>query len=291
MKTITIPSSIKTVESDAFYGTSVERIDIHDLNAWMKIDFEAYSLGYEDDDAHPGCGGKAELYLNGEIVREVIVPDDITELDDMAFLGIESLTNVVCHDNVKRVGSRAFYSCGQLNECVLPKREETFTLGTRLFCFCASLSKINLPENASCISAHMFQGTGLTSISIPSSVKRIYDYAFYQCNKLTEMHIPEGVEMLYARSFSNCSNLEIVSLPSTLSYIGPDAFTDCVNLNTVFLASPIPSTVSDSSFSGCDSLTIFVPYEQIDSYRSDIHWASYAHRIVGYDFENDKVVE
>ena len=66
--------------------------------------------------------------------------------------------------------------------------------------------------------------TYLTSISIPSSVSCIFDYAFYGCTNLTSISIPSSVTHIFDYAFYGCTNLTSISIPSSITHIGPDAF-------------------------------------------------------------------
>ena len=61
------------------------------------------------------------------------------------------------------------------------------------------------------LGASCFEGcTGLTSITIPSSVTSLGDYCFMYCRGLTSITIPSSVTSLGASCFSGCSGLETV---------------------------------------------------------------------------------
>ncbi|HJI60585.1 MAG TPA: leucine-rich repeat domain-containing protein [Ruminococcus bromii] len=82
--------------------------------------------------------------------------------------------------------------------------------------------------------ASVFNGSKITEVTIPSSIKQIEDYAFSSCHSLTKVNLSEGLEILNNSVFFNCSELREIKLPSTLKEIGPSAFSGAA-LNNVVL--------------------------------------------------------
>ena len=99
-----------------------------------------------------------------------------------------------------------------------------------------------------------FEGcTGLTSVTIPSSVKRIKYYAFEGCTGLTSVTIPSSVTEIGDSAFAGCTGLKSVTIPNSVTEIGNIAFEGCTSLKSV----TIPSSVTEigiDAFGGCTGL-------------------------------------
>lgn len=67
--------------------------------------------------------------------------------------------------------------------------------------------------------------TSLKSITIPASVKTIYNGAFYGCTSLANVYFNEGLQVIGGYAFENTA-LTAVSLPFTINSIGSYAFAD-----------------------------------------------------------------
>ena len=76
--------------------------------------------------------------------------------------------------------------------------------------------------------------SGLTSITIPSSVTSLDDYCFYRCGVLTSITIPSSVTSLGAWCFEGCSGLTSITIPSSVTSLDDYCFIDCQNLETVY---------------------------------------------------------
>ncbi len=103
------------------------------------------------------------------------------------------------------------------------------------------------------IDANAFEGYGIGSVFIPSTVKEIGACAFANCTNLRIIKISEGVEVIGAAAFQYCTSLNEVRLPSTVSSMGSNIFSDCSSLMSVNIPEGIKS-IPSYAFSWCYSL-------------------------------------
>ena len=104
LTSVTIPNSVTSIGNHAFYGCSgLTAVHISDLSAWCKIkSYDAYSnpTSY----AH-------HLYLNGEEIINLVIPDDVTSIGYSAFYGCSGLASVTIPNSVISIGHSAFINC------------------------------------------------------------------------------------------------------------------------------------------------------------------------------------
>ena len=82
------------------------------LASWCNIEFV-------DSNANPMYYAK-KLYINGELLEELVVPNTVTEIKSFAFYYCTSLTSVTIGDSVTSIGNDAFYGCSSLSiYCVI----------------------------------------------------------------------------------------------------------------------------------------------------------------------------
>ena len=90
---------------------------------------------------------------------------------------------------------------------------------------------------------YAFQGcTGLTNITIPSSVTSIGTGAFYGCNSLkTSMTIPKNIITITKDTVNMYTNVETITIPNSVTSIESGAFSGCSRLVNIELENSNPN--------------------------------------------------
>ena len=109
------------------------------------------------------------------------------------------------------------------------------SLGASCFEGCTGLTSITIPSSVTSLGDYCFPGcSGLTSITIPSSVTSLGDGCFQDCSGLTSITIPSSVTSLGDYCFPGCSGLTSITIPSSVTSLGGDCFLGCLKLETVY---------------------------------------------------------
>jgi hypothetical protein len=112
LTSVTIPDSVTYIGNQAFYDcTALTGVYITDLTAWCNIDF--YGNNITGVYSNPLYFAH-KLYLDGELVTDLVIPDGVTELKSRVFTNGTSFTNVDIPDGVTSIGFYAFYYCKNL---------------------------------------------------------------------------------------------------------------------------------------------------------------------------------
>ena len=246
LTSVTIPDSVTSIGGCAFAGCSnLESVYITDLEAWCNIKFYT-------DSTNPLCYG-ANLYLNGSLVKDLVIPDSVTSIGYEAFRGCSSLESVVIPDSVTSIGERAFRDCSSLESVIIP--DSVTSIGYNAFDSCSSLTSVVIPDSVTSIGDYAFRNcSSLTSVTIPDSVTSIGDYAFRNCSSLTSVTIPDSVTSIGYEAFYSCSSLTSVVIPDSVTSIGENAFQSCSSLTSVTIPDSVTS-IGQYAFEGCSSLT------------------------------------
>ena len=157
-------------------------------------------------------------------------------------------------------------------------------LGYAAFSDCSGLTSLTIPSSVTSIGEYAFYGcSGLTSLTIPSSVTSIGESAFYGCSGLTSLTIPSNVTSIGESAFYGCSGLTSFTIPSSVTSIGWGAFCGCSGLTSIYVYTEKLPNMGSDVFDGCDAkkCTVYVPKGTYDDY-----WLSefgYFENIVEYD--------
>ena len=129
------------------------------------------------------------------------------------------------------------------------------SLGASCFKDCSGLTSITIPSSVTSLGAFCFKGCdGLTSITIPSSVTSLGESCFEWCSGLTSITIPSSVTSLGYECFWNCSGLTSITIPSSVTSLGESCFDGCSGLTSITIPSSVTS-LDDHCFDGCSGLT------------------------------------
>ena len=153
LTSITLPASICFIGEDAFRNCiSLADVYISDIAAWCSIHFQNYI-------ANPLCFAE-NLYLNGKLIENLVIPDNVTSIGNHAFYEYAMLRSITFSDSVASIGDYAFYGCH-------------------------NLSRITIPEGVASIGKYAFNScSGLTYSSIPNTITSVGSYAFDSCYQL-----------------------------------------------------------------------------------------------------------
>lgn len=147
LTSLTIPSSVTTIER-AFSGCdNLKAIYISDLSAWCKIDFNnTYYITVHG--ANPLYYAH-NLYLNGELLTNLVIPNGITEIKERAFRGGTCFETLTLPNTITKIMNSAFMECSGLVAIRIP--DSVIELGEYVFGFCEKLETVIIGRNVSAI--------------------------------------------------------------------------------------------------------------------------------------------
>lgn len=290
LTSITFGNSVRSIGDDAFSGCSgLTSVCITDIAKWCAIRFKSFTsnpLYY----AH-------ELYLNGELVKDLTIPNGVTSIGNYAFYNYSDLTGIVLPDSVTWVGSIAFSGCNLIK--ITGPSDAVSTVAKQ--CDSKAIAEIVITSGTSIGDSAFSSCSGLISVTIPNSVTSIGKDAFYKCSGLTSVTIPDGVTSIGSDAFMGCNKLQDISIAdiaawcniSGLNYlmeygtsdknlylnnelitslIIPDgvktipsyAFRGCIKLTDATISSGV-TVIGDEAFRGCDGLKSIIISDSVTS--------------------------
>ena len=201
IKSINIPNSVTSIGHDAFYGCSkLESIHISDLKAWCKIIF-----GKKNGTSYSGSATDNPLYyahhliLNGQVVKDLVIPSSIDRINHYAFCGCTDLISVTIPENVKDI------------DALTP------------FLFCDNIENISL--FCSIVPACFQNHKKIKKIVLGDQIINIGE-AFSGCTAVTEVHSlnpipPVIVEKTFASDAYDNSTLYVPTGCTSIYWLHP----------------------------------------------------------------------
>ena len=123
LTSVTIGSGVTSIGGYAFaYCSGLTSVQISDIESWCKIAFS-------DNFSNPLYYAH-HLYLNGEEIKDLVIPNSVTTIGDYAFSGCSGLTSITIPCNVTSIGNRTFESCSGLTSITIPNSVTSIGEGT-----------------------------------------------------------------------------------------------------------------------------------------------------------------
>jgi len=105
---VAIPTTLESSGNFAFdFCDNLTNVYISDLAKWCAISFS-------EGENNPLCT-KSNLYVNGKLITNLTIPDDVKAIENNAFIQCSSIESVVMPQKVSSVGWFAFCNCKNLN--------------------------------------------------------------------------------------------------------------------------------------------------------------------------------
>ena len=283
LKSITIPDSVTSIGSDAFEDCKLTSVYITELSAWCKIDFKT-------DYSNPlSTYIKTNLYLNNELVTELVIPSDITEIKSYAFYYCSSLTSVIIPNSVTTIGESAFWACDSLTSVIIPDSvttiaDKAFKGGNKLtsvYCMAKtppSLGNNGFDQNDPIYVPYISVVEYRTATNWSKYADNIVAYDFekgevvnskpenseiwYKNGSSTEATLPYKTYVFGANIISNTYDVEngcwVIKFDGEVTTIGYWAFWNCENLTSVIIPDSV-TTIGENAFQYCNLTSITIP--------------------------------
>ena len=259
---LTIPASVTSIGTQAFFGSSFAEIILAEGNtAYIMEDHVLYNI---DKTTLVYCCPNG---MSGSFV----IPETVKKIESGAFMGTY-LTTLTIPEGIEEFSS-AFYTfgckliympasvTGIFEKIFAPEACVTVTAvsysgndpkapwgapylnpiidggfiyadeaKTNLIAYIGADSDVTIPNSVMCIKDNAFSSNeSITSVTIPNSVIGIENNAFSSCTNLANVYIPNSVESIGNYAFNYCSSLAMVTIPESIKSIGNDVFYSCAN--------------------------------------------------------------
>ena len=280
LTSITIPSTVTSIGNKAFYEdlSKLAAVNISDLAVWCNMVIDGSYF-----ESNPLFWAK-HLFLNGEEVKDLVIPSGTTSINGGVFFGCTGLTSLKIHDGVTGIGNLAFSGCSGIttitSELTSPfEMEETvfycsdadiFATATVIVPFgkksvyesTAGWNKFQNIVEASVI-GNEFEADGIhyiigeeNTVTVMSKAEKysgdvvIPEQVEYNSIKYTVVSIDQS-------AFEGCVGITSVTIPISVTTIGKSAFEGCIGLTSIDIPNGV-KIIEAGVFYSCTGLKSMV---------------------------------
>ena len=244
MRSVTIPKSLTKIGQDAFYFCdTLFRVFITDVASWCNVTF--YNL-YSNPLINDG-----ELYLNGEIIRNLVIPDGVTKIGRYTFYYCNAIKSVTIPDSLTKIDYRAFYGCTSLEKVNITdlkawykiafdgRDSDPMNYAGNLYLNNQLITELRVPETQNISGSRYYNYKCIEDVFIPKTLTKIEIGAFENCNNIKNIYFEGTAEewskveihgyndyIKKANIYYNCTDVpvgvvsvDVTKLPEKLEYV------------------------------------------------------------------------
>lgn len=335
LKEISIPASVTSIGANPFTTClSLTAINVDEKNTKYKS---------ENGDLYSKDGKTVVAYASNYSDKDFTVPEGIEEIASMCFYDVKFVERMHLPSTLKKIGDYAFFRCtlsdyvaaegsafmsedgilysdgGKTVFLVPYQKTGVFDSPSRVTAvaenaFAGSLfNEVNFNEGLLSIGKDAFRQSGLERIYLPSTLKNIGEYIFYECpfvEEITisasnpyfrmedgiilsadkkeaylyptntpkrELRLPDTVEIIKSGAFFKISNMDTLIFPPSVRRIETNGVWLYDSVALIFLGN-VPAMLEKDALSVYNG-AIYVPDAALDSYKDSASWEYYANKI------------
>lgn len=268
---ITVPASVTRIGNEAFAGCT----RLTSVTFGVASGAEPLTIGKR---AFLGCASLEKITLPKRLsdisLTKYSLSESVVSFDtsDNAFVGCSALAsvNVAAGNSVYKSVDGILYSADGksllycpisiLGSFTIPAGTQTVAPGAFIECY--GITSVTVPSTVTAIGDYAFYGlrAGLTELSFLGngfSDVTVGKYAFSGCSLLSEIVFNPGsrISVIDEGAFYGTAITEL-EIPASVTRIGKHAFFGCSKLGSVsFAEGGKPLVFEDGAFTGCSSLT------------------------------------
>ena len=280
LQSVTMGSGIKKVQLAAFGKCeNLQNVYISDLKAFCGIQFENPGISqgavwFEDHTDYTQCPlvYAKHLFLNGNELSDIVVPDGVENLDGQLFSEFEGITSLTIPDCVeyfnnsyRRFGIVSSGRCVLGGLCLCPNLKRV-SIGAKLVGIriveCENLTTVEIGNNSGTVSVEGCDN--FSNLNIGSCSELTISY----CNGFESLNI-QRVTSVELKSCDELATLVVGKAVQNLKV------TSCEELADVYCAKINFNSVSFSADCQVEYATLHVPQTSLEVCRTTAPWSSF----------------
>ena len=225
-KVVTPQYTLGNIDEETCFGAKIVSNEYKDGKGVISFDGDVKSLGYY-------------AFYKCKTLLSISIPGKVTEIGSITFGGCSSLTELRIPAGVSAFGWGSTSECTSLETIVVSSENTVFdsrdgcnaVIETATNDLRAGCKKTTIPATVTTVSASSFTGIRtLTDIRLPEGITSIGAQAFHTTG-MTRLSLPSTLREIGRRAFMNCSSLTqiscLVANPPELGTSAFDSTNDC----------------------------------------------------------------
>ncbi len=178
----------------------------------------------------------------------------VTAIAAEAFYFNSKTTSITLPEGLETIGNAAFFFASGLTSLNLP--DSIRSIGAMALNG-VSKAPLTIPASVEFIGDSAFSGSGVVDGDLPEGLTYLGDKAFSNCTGLTSITLPSTVETYGPNIFYGCSNVTYVELPQNMEKIPNGLLWSCTGLKRIYIPSSVRE-IGNAAFysSGIEKLNL-----------------------------------
>ena len=298
MNVVNLPSTIETIDSGAFYLSSLAEINLQEgvqrINYGAFVNTAIREINLPQSLSHIGSYAFGNTAISrvdlpsgidtlryqtyaGCPIEHITFPEGLVVIEYHAFPGV-NIDSLIFPSTLQYLGgnfadeNEPEQYTSRCKYVEFRRGSDPLVLGYRCFRGCRNLETLIFSDNIISFGEECFSFSGVDTVVVPQNVRMIPNYCFYRCDSLRSVTLPENIDTIGALGFSDCSLLKSIVLPAGLKYIERRAFSplnDSTGLEEIRVLSEVPPVLRSSNvFSQTRPITCTIPCGTLAAYQS-----------------------
>lgn len=223
--TLDLPSTLEEViETNLRNNNTISKINLHSLRTWVLVG-ENLTNSYQS----------RSLYLNGELIEDFIIPEDIETIKGRLFYNI-SLNSITIPASVKEATVIGYMSL--ITKVIILSRRDYLKFGSETFYNNKNFLEVHVDN----LEAYMYCNFGYGSGFFSSTRANITETKLFVNNELVEnleltsdlYSIAKNSPSGYVPPFTNIGSIKSVYVKEGWKEFVPRMFSGCLSLQTIY---------------------------------------------------------
>ena len=295
LTTVSMGNCLKVIGESAFSSCG-KLVKLEMPNSLEIIEEHAFSRCYtlpivEIPDGVKEIGTSA--FSECSTLNSVKIGKSVTTIGEFAFSQCSALTSVTMGENLKFIKASAFWSCKVLSNVVLPSSLQV--IDANAF-YNTALVSITVPSSVISIDKEAFAHIhALKEIKVDKENTVYSDIDGVLCSKTETVlyrypnskgktyTVPSTIKKISDYAFAECPDLESVVFPTSVISLGGYLFLtyESSKLKSVTFLNPEPVELDHTYLSLNDKVFVLVPKQYVDRYRNTYRWEDMNIKAIG----------